>query len=227
MVLALALACARTEAAVTETRLTCPAPDRPLAASVIAGPGVGPRPGAVVLVGAQGWDRYGDLPDGPKWVHYRDVAEAIAGAGGVALLFDKGGTGETGGPPAGATQRVREAVAAAACLRSRPEVDPARVWLVGHSQGAMVAVRAAPEAKPAGLALLSPIASEAPAGLPFVVVRGTADGGEATDAGLLAGRPDARRVLVEGGDHLLMVGGSARISEVATRAVAEAVTGRD
>lgn len=226
MLLALVLAAAASP--VREVRLSCPAPDRPLGASLwLPAVATGPLPTAVVLVGAQPWDRNGDLP-GTPWGHYRDVARAVAEAGGAALLFDKGGTGETGGDPADLDQRVREAVAAVACVRARPEVDDARVVFVGHSQGSVVAARAARAAGVAGLVLLSPVvgAAEVPA-LPLVIVRGEADGGRAADEALLKARPDATHVLVPNGGHLLFEGdtspGVSHVSVVATGAVARAV----
>lgn len=221
------LACASEPPAAPSLRqvpLACPN----LGATLVLPPtGGGPFPTGVVLVGAQAWDRWGDLPERP-WGHYRDVAHAIAGAGGAAVVFDKGGTGETAGQPSGIDGRVAEAVAAVACARERPEVDYARIVLVGHSQGTLVAAKTAPLVKAAGLVLLSPVVggAEVP-DLPVTIVRGEADGGRAMDADLLAAHPHAKHVVVPRGNHLLFEGdpepGEAHVSRVATGAVAEAV----
>jgi dienelactone hydrolase len=220
--------------------LPCPAPDRPLGATLwLPATGAGPFPTAIVLVGAQPWNRDGDLPGRP-WHHYADLADAIARAGGAALLFDKGGTGVTGGAPADLDQRAREAVAAIACARARPEVDPGRLVLVGHSEGSEVALEVALGGAPiAGLVLLSPVVL--PAGLarlppvPVTLVRGEADGGDDADRDRMAALgARGRHVLVPGGDHLLFdtrtgppdpADPATTIAPAAARAVVEAVVG--
>ncbi len=167
--------------------LTCPAPDRPLGATLWLPPaGTGPFAAGVALVGGQMWNRDGDLPDS-AWHHYADVADAISRGGGAALLFDKGGTGATGGPPADDGQRVREAVAALACVRQRPEVDGGRVTLIGHSDGSVVATEVAlGDPTLHGLVLLSRGAdperlAQLPVTLPVLLVRSEHDFGVEDD----------------------------------------------
>lgn len=74
--------------------------------------------------------------------HYRPEAEAFARAGIVTLAYDKRTVGYS------LTQRsyallADDAVNAAALLRSRPEVDPAKVGIWGLSEGGWVAPLAA------------------------------------------------------------------------------------
>lgn len=178
----------------------------------------GPIPLAVVLVGAQPWNRYGDLATKP-WSHYRDIAEALASAGTAVLLFDKGGTGETGGRSPEFADRVNEAVAAVACGRARTEVGS--VVLVGHSQGAAVALAAAPEAVPDRIVLLAPGAGlpDFPAGVPVAIIQPT---GEAS--------PSVKATLIPGVNHLFLReparAGTSRVDPQALAAIVAAVRAR-
>ncbi len=222
--------------------IQCPAPDRPLAATLwLPATGAGPFPVAVVLVGGQMWDRNGDLPDA-AWHHYADFADAIARRGGAALLFDKGGTGATGGPAPDDAQRLREAAAALECARARREVDAAHVTLLGHSDGSVLATEAElTGAEVQGLVLLSPGAdaerlAALPKGLPVLLVWAEHDFGAEDNAVRLRALGDrARSVTVPGSDHLLFdntkgepdpKAPSTRVAAVATEAVAKAVVGQ-
>ncbi|MBR3018011.1 MAG: alpha/beta fold hydrolase [Clostridia bacterium] len=95
---------------------------------------------------------------------FRDLAYGLAGQGIAVLRYDK----RTYAYGASYTQEdlqtftVREetiddAVAAAELLRSDPRVDPERIYLIGHSMGAMLAPRIAQENPGlfAGIILLS------------------------------------------------------------------------
>ena len=174
-------------------------------------------PTAVVAVGAQRWNRYGDLPDRP-WGHYRDIANALAARGVAVVLFDKGGTGVTGGPPSSFDVRVDEVLQVVACARARPEVGP--ISYVGHSQGAAVMVVAAARERPAALVLLSPSAGTGagPPGLPVTVIQ---PAGEAT--------PALHPTLIAGVNHLLIpepaVAGTSHVSSEALARIGDAVLG--
>ncbi len=123
------------------TDVWCPAEPRPLAGTWLAPKGDGPFPTALILVGARPWNRWGDAPDAP-WGHYRDIAEALVAGGAAVLVFDKGGTGQTGGTTVNLSARVTEARAAVSCALAQPGADPQRFSLVGHSQGSVVATHA-------------------------------------------------------------------------------------
>jgi pimeloyl-ACP methyl ester carboxylesterase len=100
--------------------------------------GPGPHP-AVVLIsgsGAQNRDEeiFGFQP-------FRLIAEHLTREGIAVLRYDDRGVGGSGGSVADATSEdfARDVQAAMELLRSRPEVDPAAIGLLGHSEGAIVA----------------------------------------------------------------------------------------
>ncbi|HEY6037785.1 MAG TPA: alpha/beta fold hydrolase [Kofleriaceae bacterium] len=73
------------------------------------------------------------------------LAEALASHGAVVVRFDKAGVGANTTKPLGQTidVYVAEARAALAYVRSRPEVDATRVYIAGHSEGGLHAIRTA------------------------------------------------------------------------------------
>ncbi|MGY1834486.1 alpha/beta hydrolase family protein [Blastococcus sp. SYSU DS0510] len=88
----------------------------------------------------------------------RQLAHALAGAGIASLRYDKRGVGGSPGDwrTAGLHDNVDDLGAALDHLRGRPEVDPARVLLAGHSEGALLAASLAARGAPvAGLVLLA------------------------------------------------------------------------
>lgn len=203
-------------AATREETFSCEGAGAPIGASIFwPTKGTVSLPTAIVVVGAQRWDRYGDLPD-KAWGHYRDIAQALAARGAAAVLFDKGGTGVTGGPPASFDRRVDELTQVVACARARPEVGP--LTLVGHSQGASVALAQARRDAPAALVLLSPAAGggDLPEGVPVTVIQAAA---EAT--------PALRPILIPNANHLLMiepaVAGTTHVAPEALQVITDAV----
>jgi len=103
-------------------------------------PGAGAHP-AVAWVHGSGPTTRAYLPD----------LQALLLRDGVAVLaYDKRGIGQSGGSYPGESQNdftidalARDAAAAARFLASRPEVDPARVGLAGHSQAGWIVPLAA------------------------------------------------------------------------------------
>ena len=87
-----------------------------------------------------------------------DLARGLASRGFASLLFDYRGYGGNPGLP---SERglARDARAALAYLRQRPDVDRARIVYFGESLGAGVAVGLAAEDPPAALVLRSPFTS--------------------------------------------------------------------
>ncbi|WP_456598723.1 alpha/beta hydrolase family protein [Blastococcus sp. SYSU DS0616] len=88
----------------------------------------------------------------------RQLAHALAGAGIASLRYDKRGVGGSPGDwrAAGLHDNVEDLAAALDVLRARPEVDPERVLLAGHSEGAILAASLAARGAPvAGLVLLA------------------------------------------------------------------------
>ncbi len=194
-----------------DRELICPAPEGPIAASLYEVPAPA-RVAVVVDVGARPWDRWGDLPGAQAFSHYRVLAEALQDAGVPVLLYDKRGTGRTRGETTGLPGRVRDSLAARACLEAA--VPGASIVRVGHSAGSVVACRAWRRGE--RLVLLSPVGS--PEDLPHaptLIVRGEADGGRPADDARLAARPGIRWIGVPGADHLLMAGGRVAPEELA------------
>jgi len=140
-----------------------------------------PVPAGVIIGGSGPVDRNGDVepvkPGTSRW-----LADRLSAAGYASIRYDKITSGQTGlGPygdgPQTAEQTmfdyppalgdktfdevfVQQARDAAVYLARRPGIDPARLIMVGHSEGGMIAlsVATAPGAAPAprGLALIEP-----------------------------------------------------------------------
>lgn len=102
----------------------------------------GPHPGIVFVHGSGPQTRDSYL----RW-----FADRFARAGFVALIYDKRGTGDSGGEPwprtAGAfSDLAGDAAAAVRFLRAQPGVDAGRIGLWGLSQGAWIVPLAATRA---------------------------------------------------------------------------------
>lgn len=137
--------------------LRFPSGGHTLAGTLTVPPGPGPFPAALLLPGSGPVDRNSD--------HRRmrlgitaQLAGAVTVAGLATLRYDKRGVGDSTGDwrAAGLHDNVDDAAAALATLAARPEVDAARLFLVGHSEGAVLAAAlAARGAAVRGVVLLS------------------------------------------------------------------------
>jgi pimeloyl-ACP methyl ester carboxylesterase len=103
-----------------------------------AASGPGPFP-AVVLIAGSGPNTRDEPLMGHKF--FLVLADWLTRHGIAVLRYDKRGTGASGGDYAKATTMdfAADAEAAAAYLRGRPEIDPRRVGLIGHSEGGLIA----------------------------------------------------------------------------------------
>ncbi|MBB4941053.1 hypothetical protein FHR32_005430 [Streptosporangium album] len=134
--------------------------DGPLAVSgTVSMPhGPGPRPGVVLLSGGGPFDR--DATSGAN-KPLKDLAWGLAGRGVAVLRFDKvthTHSGQVANAPGFtmADEYVPHAVAAVQLLQQQSSVDPARVFVLGHSMGGKVAPRVATaEASVAGLVIMA------------------------------------------------------------------------
>jgi pimeloyl-ACP methyl ester carboxylesterase len=98
---------------------------------------------AIILVAGSGFqDRDENIAGVPI---FAQLAGGLADAGYYVLRYDKRGTGQSGGREEAATidDYAEDLRAALRFLRERKDVDPKRVVLFGHSEGAWVALVAA------------------------------------------------------------------------------------
>ena len=119
-------------------------------------PGEGPFAAVVLLPDSGPQDRDAGLPG---YRLFGILADYLTRRGVAVLRFDSRGVGKSGGDYARATTAdfVTDAQAALACLRAQPRIAPQQVGLVGHGEGANVALLAAtePQNAPAFVASLA------------------------------------------------------------------------
>ncbi len=121
--------------------------------------------GALLLPGSGPTDRDGDQLPSFDPDTLRLIAGVLDGQGIVSFRFDKYFSGQTGaGAYASDPGRidlaafVRQADAAYRLLARRSEIDPAKLLILGHSEGGFTSVLVAESVwpRPAGLALIEP-----------------------------------------------------------------------
>ena len=99
----------------------------------------GRHPAVVILQGSGGETRWGTN---------RFIADRFARLGIAALVYDKRGSGASTGDWKSSSydDLARDALAAIDLLASRPDIDPKRIGLHGHSEGGIIAPIAAVQA---------------------------------------------------------------------------------
>jgi hypothetical protein len=145
--------------AVRSEEVTFKAGDRSIPGTVVE-PATGIWPGVVIMAGSGPTDRDWNSPMLPsKNGSGRLLAEALAKKGAVVLRFDKAAIGGNTMPGDRVTldTYVDEGRAALAFLRTRHEVDANHLFVAGHSEGGLHAIRVAigEGGRVAGLLLLS------------------------------------------------------------------------
>ncbi|HET9423932.1 MAG TPA: alpha/beta fold hydrolase, partial [Gemmatimonadaceae bacterium] len=97
-------------------------------------------PTVVTITGSGPQDRDGTIPGLFGYRPYFQLADTLGRRGIAVLRLDDRGAGSDAGPPTVTTADLANDVrAAVAWLRSRPEIDPRRIALVGHSEGGSIA----------------------------------------------------------------------------------------
>ena len=145
MLLSAMLAAAATPAGV---EVTVPGPQGPLAGTLID-PGK-TTPAILIIPGSGPTDRDGNNPLGVKGGVYRQLAEALAAKGVATLRIDKRGMFGSKGAIADANDVTIAAYAADAHAwvdMLRAKTGRRCVWLLGHSEGSLVALKAAQDPK--------------------------------------------------------------------------------
>lgn len=116
-----------------------------------------PVPAVLTITGSGRQNRDEQLVR-PAYRPFRQIADTL-GRRGVAVLRldDRGVGGSDAGPPdATSFDRADDMRAALAWLRERPEIDPGRLAVVGHSEGGVIApMIAATDSALAGVVLLA------------------------------------------------------------------------
>ena len=121
-----------------EVRFSSPKARAELAGTLTLPKGAGRHP-AVVLISGSGPNNRDEFVAGHR--PFLVIADYLTRRGIAVLRYDKRGVGASKGDYAHATSKdfADDAAAAVAFLRSRGDIDPARVGLIGHSEGGLIA----------------------------------------------------------------------------------------
>lgn len=113
-----------------------------LAGTLTVPPGAGPYPAVVLITGSGPQDRDEQVAGHRPFLV---LADHLTRAGIAVLRCDDRGVGRSTGTFGAALQAdfVSDTLAAVGWLRGRRVIDATRIGLIGHSEGAMVAARAA------------------------------------------------------------------------------------
>jgi dienelactone hydrolase len=157
---------APTGASFTAEEVTIPVASYSLAGTLLV-PKNGKRayPAVVMITGSglQTRDQRIALPGLEHYAPFRQIAERLASNGVAVLRVDDRGIGGSTGREtlenATTTSLAEDTRAQIAWLRARKEIDPARIVVVGHSEGASIAAMiGASDAKLAGVVMMAGVA---------------------------------------------------------------------
>lgn len=116
-------------------------------------------PAVLFLHGSGPIDRNSDAKGMPINA-FKQFAEHFARLGFATLRYDKRGVGQSGGSfvETGMYDLVDDAVAAVKFLKNQPQIDPERIYVLGHSEGAILAPQVFEREHFKGMILLSGVA---------------------------------------------------------------------
>jgi pimeloyl-ACP methyl ester carboxylesterase len=119
--------------------------DVELAGTLTVPPGPGPHPAVVLMTGSWAQDRDESMRPVTTLKPFALLADALTSAGVAVLRYDDRGVGGSSGDYAAATvdDLAGDGRAALEYLRGRAEIDPARIGLLGHSEGGLYAAQLA------------------------------------------------------------------------------------
>ena len=128
-----------------------------LAGTLTRPTGAGRVPAVVTITGSGTQDRDEYIPYAGGVRIFRQVADTLGRRGIAVLRLDDRGAGGSGGDINGTSADFADDIrAAVAYLRARPDIDAARIALVGHSEGGMIApMVAATDPALAGIVLMA------------------------------------------------------------------------
>ncbi len=141
-----------------EVRVPTPNGDTLAGTLTLPEPRSGRVAGVITISGSGPQERDEALPIVPGYRPFRQIADTLGRRGVAVLRLDDRGYGASTGNFTTATTAdlASDVRAALAWLRARPEMDPARIFLLGHSEGAVIApMIAADDPGLAGIVLLS------------------------------------------------------------------------
>jgi uncharacterized protein len=109
-----------------------------LAGTLTMPKGTGPFPAAILIAGSGPQDRDGSIANHKPFLV---IADYLTRKGFAVLRYDKRGVGQSTGTAETATtlDLASDVDCAIAYLKSRKDIDPNKIGLIGHSEGAMIA----------------------------------------------------------------------------------------
>ncbi len=101
----------------------------------------GPFPAAVTVTGSGRQDRNGYMPHVGEYRPFLQIADTLGRRGIAVLRLDDRGINQSDPGPPGATSSdfADDMRGAVRYLRTRPDIDPGRIAIIGHSEGGVIA----------------------------------------------------------------------------------------
>jgi pimeloyl-ACP methyl ester carboxylesterase len=200
--------------------VTYPSAGYDLAGTLTLPEGPGPFAAVVMITGSGPQDRDEALAGHKPFLV---IADALTRAGYAVLRVDDRGVGGSGGDYAAGRydDMADDVLAGVSYLAGRPEVDPQRIGLFGHSEGGYLAPLAAQRA-PGDVAFVIMMAGPAVTGEDILVAQNEA---LLAQAGVPQAEIDAQVALVRQLAELLRAGDDAGATELIRTQIAEQTAG--